>query len=115
MANLSLEICFCLTYYSEFKLLLCSICQRAILVNSRFKSHFENYIKEEDISISLENKLAIINKCQSLEILSLEESYLDILNRLTYPYSFKELKLLENLWICQFKDCSKVLKSKVNI
>ena len=115
MAYLSLEICFCFTYYFEYKLLLCSICQWAILVNSRFKLHLENHIKEEDISISLKNKLEIINKCQSLEISSLEESYLNILNKPINPYSFKELELLENLWICQFKDCPMVLKSKVNI
>jgi hypothetical protein len=115
MASSGQEICFCLFYYLEYKLLLCLICQKAIVINRQFKSHLENYIKERDISISLENKLEIINKCQSLEISSLEESYLAILNRPIYPYSFRKLKLLENLWICQFKDCLKVFKSKVNI
>jgi hypothetical protein len=91
MASLGQEVSFCFIYYSEYKLLLCSICQRAILINRQFKSYFEKHIKEKDISISLENKLAIINKCQSLEISSLEESYLKILNRPSYPYSFKEL------------------------
>jgi hypothetical protein len=100
MASSGQEICFCLFYYLEYKLLLYSICQRALLINRQFKSYLENHIKEEDISISLENILEIINKCQLLEILELEESYLKILNKPYFPYSFRELELLENLYIC---------------
>jgi hypothetical protein len=112
MASSGQEICFCFVYYLEYKLLLCSICQRAILVNPRFKLHFKNYIKEIENPISSKVQLEIINKCSSLNILSLEESLDLILKNKEFISPFKELELLKDLYFCRFQDCSKVLKKK---
>jgi Orsellinic acid/F9775 biosynthesis cluster protein D len=105
-----------LSYYSDFKLVLCSIC-RLGLISSAFKGHIQKHIKlykKEEKFFILSQALEIFNK---LEVISLKDSL-----KLIISYSknfelsaFKELEL-RDLYICNLNsDCFMILSSDYSI
>ena len=105
-----------LSYYPDFKLILCSICSISI-IPSAFKSHLNKHIKlykkEKQHSI-LTKALDIFN---SLEVTSLKESLnlINIYSKSISLVAFKELKV-KDLFICTSNiNCSLIFNSKYRI
>ena len=105
-----------LSYYKDFKLVLCSKCFLG-LNSTAFKSHIVKYLlllpkKEKD---SLIAQALLVYK--DLEVSSLKES-LRLINLFTKFFklqAFKELKVLD-LFLCNFNNnCSIILSSEYSI
>jgi superfamily II DNA helicase RecQ len=104
-----------LSYYSDFKLVICSSCKIGINnsnISSHFKSdHFSSYSKEEKIRL----KEATINLLMSLDIQSLDAS-----TQLIYKF-FREFNLFglsflpthESVYSCSI--CTYTLLNKTNL
>jgi hypothetical protein len=108
------ELAF-LSYYKEFKLLLCSSCFSAIIPSiSVFKSHLLGDLK----LVPLELRNSIISQAleifKKLEVASFKESleFIKVFSSSNYLPAFKELKVI-NLYICN--SCFKILSSKTTI
>ena len=105
-----------LSYYRDFKLLLCSKCFLG-LNSTAFKSHIIKHIKlytKEEINSIVSRALLVYS---SLEVSSLKES-LELINLFTKYFelqAFKELKVLD-LFLCNLSsNCSIVLSSEYSI
>ena len=105
-----------LSYYKDFKLLLCSKCFLAInstIFRSHIIKHIKLYTKEKRDSIVFK-ALVVFN---SLEVSSLKES-LKLINLFSKSFklqAFKELKILD-LFSCNLSsNCSLVLSSEYSI
>ena len=105
-----------LSYYSDFKLLLCSKCLLALNSNA-FKSHLYKHLKvypKNQVDSLISQAIIIFN---SLEVFSLKSS-LDLIISFSKSFelkAFKELKVLD-LFLCTLKpDCFIVLSSKYSI
>lgn len=108
------ELAF-LSYYKEFKLLLCSSCFSAIIPSiSGFKSHLLGDLK----LVPLELRNSIISQAleifKKLEVASFKESleFIKVFSGSNYLPAFKELKVID-LYICN--SCFKILSSKTTI
>jgi len=108
------ELAF-LSYYKEFKLLLCSSCFSAIIPSiSVFKSHLLGDLK----LVPLELRNSIISQAleifKKLEVASFKESleFIKVFSSSNYLPAFKELKVID-LYICN--SCFKILSSKTTI
>jgi hypothetical protein len=105
-----------LSYYKDFKLLLCSKCSLAIY-STAFKSHIIKHLKlfpKEEKASLLDQALLVYN---SLEVSSLKES-LELIILFTKSFelqAFKELKVLD-LFLCNLNsNCSVILSSEYSI
>ena len=107
----------CISYYKEFKLLLCSSCSLAINplnLRGHLLKHCPLLKGKEKISF-VNKALAFIKK---LEVSTLKESFFLILLFSSYfpLYSFKELVIKENLYSCSIDpSCSLLKSSLINI
>ena len=106
-----------LSYYKDFKLLLCSTCQIAFGITSRsFKAHLLKHINiysKEQKDLLISQAIIIFN---SLEILSLKES-LDLILLFSKSFNlgvFKELALID-LFTCNANNCLMILSSEYSI
>jgi hypothetical protein len=104
-----------LSYYFDFKLVLCSICKFGLSSNT-FQSHVQKHIKlynKEQRSLLLSKALNILN---NLEVSSLKES-LELINQYSKSLELKAFKELEirDLFICNLNTCSLVLSSEYRI
>jgi hypothetical protein len=105
------ELAF-LSYYKEFKLLLCSLCFSAIFPSIlTFKSHLLRDLK----LVPLELRTSIISRAleifKELEVTSFKES-LELIKAFSNLPAFKELKI-QDLYICN--SCFKTVSSKTTI
>ena len=106
-----------LSYYKDFKLLLCSSCFCSIFPSL---TAFKSYLLQDLKLVPLIEQKSIIERAlvlfKSLEVSSYKES-LELLNLFSSSFilpAFKELKLI-NLFICNLPSCSKILSSKTTI
>ena len=73
--TLSLTLPSFFKYYSTYKLLLCSLCQKAISISSfnTLQRHLNKHLKEQSLSYSQEAKQKVLAYTQGLEVLAIEE------------------------------------------
>ena len=106
-----------LSYYKDFKLLICSNCHIAFGITLRsFKAHLIKHINlySKDLKTSLLSQATII--FNSIEILSIKESLnLILLFQKQFELKvFQELVLID-LFICNAPNCSIILSSEYSI
>ena len=108
------ELAF-LSYYKEFKLLLCSSCFSAIFPSiSAFKSHLSGDLKLVPANLRTSIISQALEIFKKLEVAGFKES-LDLIKAFSssnYLPAFKELKVID-LYICN--SCLKILSSKTTI
>ena len=111
MSDFDFEIPSFFIYYSEFKLLLCSICQ--VCLNSKnFKKHAEFHISKPISDF----QVILISNLDKLNIISSQDSLKLILNQRNPIQNFKEFPIFQNLYFCQgSENCNLYIKNIKNL
>jgi superfamily II DNA helicase RecQ len=104
-----------LSYYSDFKLVLCSYCSQGVIGfrTHLISKHFSEYSKQE--KKELVDK--VLSSISILEVASLEQS-LELIYKFIskFPlYPFPELPIKSNLFYCSLPNCQAIKANKANI